>query len=41
MWSRRMQLIFLALVAALVIGQALMGSVRAPTLQEMWTRITG
>jgi hypothetical protein len=40
MGSRRMQIIFMALVAALIIGQGLVGGVRAPTIQEMWDAFT-
>jgi hypothetical protein len=33
--ARRAQILFLALVAALIIGQGLFGGVRAPTIQEV------
>jgi hypothetical protein len=40
MGSRRMQIVFLALVAALIVGQGLFGGVRSPTIGEMWERMT-
>jgi hypothetical protein len=38
--SRRLQLIFLVLVAVLVIGQGLVGSPQGPTIQQVWEQMT-
>ncbi|WP_256515613.1 hypothetical protein [Alsobacter ponti] len=38
--SRRMQILLLALVAVLVIGQMMLGAPRTPSVREMWERVS-
>lgn len=40
MTSRRMQIVFFALVAALLVGRGLLGSPDGLTIQEFWGRMT-
>jgi hypothetical protein len=40
MRSRRVQIVFFALLAVLLVGRGILGSPQTPTIQEMWRQLT-